>query len=75
MTVTVDGSLAEFGAVLSAGGRELARVECSRGAPQRPISATELEAKVRALAGDRLHAVLADPRARAADVLAAAGLH
>ena len=74
VTVTVDRALPEFGAVLSSGGRELGRIECPRGAPGRPVTAAELDAKVRALAGDRLDGVLADPEAPAARALAAAGL-
>ncbi len=72
--VTVDAALPEFGAVLTAVGRELARVPCPRGAPERPVGASELAGKVRDLAGDRLDGALDDPRAPAAAVLSAAGL-
>lgn len=72
--VEVDGSLPEFGAVVSVAGRELARVPCPRGAPERPVAAAELAAKVTDLAGDRLDGVLDDLRAPAATALRAAGL-
>jgi 2-methylcitrate dehydratase PrpD len=73
--VAVDASLPEFGAVLtSGGGRELARVPCPRGAPDRPVAASELAGKVADLAGDRLDGVLDDPGAPAGAVQTAAGL-
>lgn len=72
--VTLDASLPDFGAVLILAGRELARVPCPRGAPQRPLTASELASKATELAGDRLHGALDDLRAPAASVLAAAGL-
>jgi 2-methylcitrate dehydratase PrpD len=72
--VTEDESLPEFGAVLTAGGSELARVLCPRGAPERPVTPAELAAKVADLAGDRLTVVLEDLGAPAADALRAAGL-
>ncbi len=74
VSVVVDGSLPEFGAVLTVEGHELARVRCPRGAPERPVAADELAAKVADLAGDRLHGVLDDLRAPAATALHAAGL-
>ncbi len=75
VSVVLDGSLPEFGAVLVVGDQELARVRCPRGAPDRPVAADELAAKVADLAGDRLHGVLDDLRAPAATALHAAGLH
>jgi 2-methylcitrate dehydratase PrpD len=72
--VAVDEALPEFGAVLSIGGRELARIPCPRGAPERPASAADLAAKLADLAGDRLDGVLDDLDAPAARVLDAAGL-
>jgi len=72
--VTVDRSLPEFGAVLTVAGRELARVPCPRGAPERPVAASELAAKVADLAGTRLDQALADLGAPAAAALNAAGL-
>jgi 2-methylcitrate dehydratase PrpD len=72
--VEVDESLAGFGAVLVADGRELARVEAPRGAPERPVSAAELAAKVRDLVDDRLDGLLDDLERPAAEVLRAAGL-
>ncbi|MGI8506113.1 MAG: MmgE/PrpD family protein [Solirubrobacteraceae bacterium] len=75
VSVTVDESLPEFGAVLSVGGHELARVGSPRGAPGRPLAASELAAKVSDLAGDRLDGVLDDLEGPAAAALSAAGLH
>ena len=72
--VDVDPSLAEFGAVLTVGGEELARLSCPRGAPERPAEASDLAAKIRDLAGERLDGVLDDRGVPAATVLAAAGL-
>lgn len=72
--VVVDESLPEFGAVLSGGGRELARIPCPRGAPERPASPADLAAKLSDLAGDRLNGVLDDLEAPAAHALDAAGL-
>ena len=74
ITVTVDDSLPEFGAVLTAGGHELARVPCPKGAPERPIAASELAAKVTELAGARLDGLLDDLDAPAAAAVDAAGL-
>lgn len=75
VSVAVDGALPEFGAVLIVPGCEPARVSCPRGAPERPIAAAELAAKVAGFAGDRLDGVLEDLRAPAATALHAAGLH
>jgi 2-methylcitrate dehydratase PrpD len=72
--VDVDGALPEFGAVLTAGGAELARVACPRGAPSRPAEASDLAAKLADLAGTRLDGMLDDPGRPAASVLDAAGL-
>ena len=72
--VTLDDRLPRFGALLLAGGAELARIPGPRGAPERPVSAAELAAKVMDLAGERLTGVLADRQAPAAGVLEAAGL-
>jgi 2-methylcitrate dehydratase PrpD len=74
VTVDVDGSLPEFGAVLVVSGQELARVDAPRGAPEHPVSPSELAAKVTDLCGERLDGVLADLERPAADVLDAAGL-
>jgi 2-methylcitrate dehydratase PrpD len=60
VSVSVDESLPEFGAVLAVAGRELAQVPCPRGAPARPIDPSELVDKVSDLAGDRLDGVLDD---------------
>jgi 2-methylcitrate dehydratase PrpD len=74
VSVTLDESLPEFGAVLCVGGRELARVRYPRGGPECPVTAVELEAKVADLAGDRLSGTLEDGGANAATLLRAAGL-
>ena len=72
--VDTDPSLPEFGAVLTAGGAEIARVPCPRGAPERPAGASDLAAKLWDLAGGRLDGILDDLGVPAATVLAAAGL-
>jgi 2-methylcitrate dehydratase PrpD len=72
--VVVDESLPEWGAVLSADGRELARVRSPKGSPERPTSAADLAAKLSDLAGDRLAGVLDDLDATAGRALDAAGL-
>jgi 2-methylcitrate dehydratase PrpD len=74
VSVWVDRSLPEFGAVLTDDGEELARVASPRGAPDRPITVSQLERKIRDLAGDRLNGVLDDLEAPAAAALDAAGL-
>ena len=74
ISVTVDDSLPEFGAVLSAKTGELARVNCPRGAPERPVTEAELAAKLADLTGNRLDGVFDDPDASAGTVLEAAGL-
>lgn len=72
--VTLDPSLPEFGAVLRAAGREVARVQCPKGTPDRPLTAPELEGKVADLTGGRLDGMLADLAAPAATAIDAAGL-
>ena len=74
ISVTVDDSLPEFGAVLSAKTGELARVSCPRGAPERPVTEAELATKLADLTGNRLDGVFDDPDASAGTVLEAAGL-
>jgi 2-methylcitrate dehydratase PrpD len=74
VSVTVDESLPEFGAVLSTEGHELARVDCPRGAPERPVTEADLAAKLADLTGDRLRGVFDDLDAAAATALRAAGL-
>ena len=74
VAVNVDHSLPQWGAVLSAGGRELARVDAPRGAPGSPGTAAALEGKIQALCGTRLTGVLADLSTPAAAVIRAAGL-
>jgi hypothetical protein len=72
--LTLDESLPDFGAVLTVGGTELARVPCPRGAPDRPVAASDLSDKIAGLAGDRLDGILSDPGAPAEVALDAAGL-
>jgi 2-methylcitrate dehydratase PrpD len=72
--VEVDRSLPEFGAVLTLGDAEIVRVPCPRGAPERPVEASDLAAKVSDLAGRRLDGILDDPGMPAATALDAAGL-
>ncbi|MFL5860066.1 MAG: MmgE/PrpD family protein [Solirubrobacteraceae bacterium] len=74
VTVALDDSLPQFGAVLRVDGRELARIPCPRGAPERPAEAADLAAKVADLAGDRLDGVLDDHDAPASLAAQAAGL-
>jgi 2-methylcitrate dehydratase PrpD len=74
VSVVADASLPEFGAVLSTEGRELVRIRCPQGAPERPASEAALAAKLSDLAGDRLAGVLDDLEAPAARALDAAGL-
>lgn len=74
VTVVVDDSLPRFGTVLSASGRELVRVPCPQGAPERPAAAGDLAAKIADLAGDRMDGVLDDLEAPAAGAAEAAGL-
>ncbi|MGZ4166693.1 MAG: MmgE/PrpD family protein [Solirubrobacteraceae bacterium] len=74
VTVVVDESLPRFGAVLAVAGRELARVPCPQGAPERPAASGDLAAKVADLAGDRLDGILDDLAAPAAGAAEAAGL-
>jgi 2-methylcitrate dehydratase PrpD len=74
VAVVVDEDLPPFGAVLTAGGTELARVLWPRGAPEQPVSVDELADKVGELAGGALAGILDDPDAPASGVLDAAGL-
>jgi 2-methylcitrate dehydratase PrpD len=72
--VRTDPALAESEAVLLLDGREAARVAVALGAPERPMDAAQLAAKVHGLAGDRLDGVLEDPARPAAASTSAAGL-
>jgi 2-methylcitrate dehydratase PrpD len=69
IAVVTDASLGESEAVLAVGGEEVARVPASRGSPERPMSADELAAKCRMLAGDRLDGLLDDRSAPAQTLL------
>jgi 2-methylcitrate dehydratase PrpD len=73
VTLSTDDTLGETEAVLAVGGEEVARVEHSRGSPERPMSADELAAKCRMLAGDRLDGLLDDRDAPAQTLLDALG--
>jgi 2-methylcitrate dehydratase PrpD len=74
LTIETDEALGQSEAVLDRGGYELARITEALGSPSRPMSAAELEAKVRSLSGDALIGALDDPEAPAAGLLEAAGL-
>ncbi len=72
----MDPSLPQFGAVLHDGdGRELARVPCPLGAPERPVGPEALRAKVIELGGEELLTLCADPDVPAATVARAAFDH
>jgi 2-methylcitrate dehydratase PrpD len=68
--VRTDRALGESEFALLAGGEELARVDAARGSPEHPMTAEELRAKVRDLAGTRLDGVLDDVARPAAELLA-----
>jgi 2-methylcitrate dehydratase PrpD len=74
VTVKTDPSLPQFGAVLTDGERELARVEHPPGSPERPMTPLMHRRKTADLAGDRLDSVLADHSLSARAVLSIAGL-
>jgi 2-methylcitrate dehydratase PrpD len=74
VTVSLDDSLPQWGAVLKPAGADAVRVDGPRGAPGRPITEAELAGKVSDLAGDRLDGVLDDPDTPAGHVLRVAGL-
>jgi 2-methylcitrate dehydratase PrpD len=74
VSVTVDESLPEFGAVLTSAREQLVRIDCPRGAPDQPLAEAELEAKIASLAGERLLEALNDLARPAADALQAADL-
>ncbi len=74
VSVAVDDSLPEFGAVLAVDGNELARVPYPKGTPQRGVSDGELADKLAELTGDRLTRVLDDLHAPAAAAVEAAAL-
>jgi 2-methylcitrate dehydratase PrpD len=69
--VRTDDALGETEAVLIAGGEEVARVAASLGSPQRPLTAEQLDAKCRMLAGDALDGILDDLDAPAQTLLSA----
>ncbi|HVP03534.1 MAG TPA: MmgE/PrpD family protein [Solirubrobacteraceae bacterium] len=72
--IVEDPALGESEARLEDGdGGLLSAVRSSMGSPQRPLTEAQLAAKVRRLAGDRLHGALRDDRAPAAELLAALG--
>jgi 2-methylcitrate dehydratase PrpD len=63
--LTTDDTLLEAETVLALDGEVVARVEAARGSPERPMTADELQAKCRMLAGERLDGLLDDPDAPA----------
>jgi 2-methylcitrate dehydratase PrpD len=63
--LTTDESLGQAEAVVALSGDEVARVRASRGSPEAPMSADQLVAKCRMLAGERLDGLLDDPGAPA----------
>ena len=72
--VRTDEALLESEAVIELDGERVAGIEAAVGSPARPMDEQRLQAKVRALAGQRLDAMLEDPAAPAATLIAAAGL-
>jgi hypothetical protein len=68
--LTTDEGLRQAEAVLVLRGEEVARVPASRGSPEAPMSADELAAKCRLLAGERLDGLLDDPGAPAHSLIA-----
>jgi 2-methylcitrate dehydratase PrpD len=71
--VATDAGLGESEAIVAVDGAVAARVEASRGSPQRPMDADALAAKCHVLAGDRLDGLLDDPSAPAQALLDALG--
>ncbi len=74
VSVSLDDSLPQWGAVLQPAGGDAVRLDGPRGAPGRPITEAELAGKVSDLAGDRLDGIFEDPGRPAGQVLRAAGL-
>jgi 2-methylcitrate dehydratase PrpD len=74
VSVSLDDSLPQWGAVLKPAGADAVRLDGPRGAPGRPITEAELAGKVSDLAGDRLDGILDDPGMPAGQVLRVAGL-
>ncbi len=68
--LTTDEGLRQAEAVLVLRDEEVARVPASRGSPEAPMSADELAAKCRLLAGERLDGLLDDPGAPAHSLIA-----
>jgi 2-methylcitrate dehydratase PrpD len=74
VTVSVDPALGELEARIELDRRTASQVISPLGSPARPMDATGLADKVRALAGERLEGVLDDLSAPASIAIAAAGL-
>jgi 2-methylcitrate dehydratase PrpD len=74
VTVKADPEIAESEALLAVDGRSVARVEAALGSPLHPMSADQLAAKRRDLAGDRLEGALDDLDRPAAELLEVLGL-
>ncbi len=73
VAVSVDDSLPEFGAIVRVG-EEVSRVQWPRGAPDRPVTPSELRGKLIDLVGDRLEGLLDDLERPASSAVDAAGL-
>jgi 2-methylcitrate dehydratase PrpD len=69
ITVKADPEIAESEAVLAVDGTPVARVEAALGSPQQPMSADQLAAKRRDLAGNRVEGALDDLDRPAAELL------
>lgn len=70
VSVRSDPQLLESAAVLSVEGAVLGEVEAALGSPQRPMSADQLAAKRRRLAGERIEGALDDPARPAGELVA-----
>jgi 2-methylcitrate dehydratase PrpD len=69
VTVIADPEIAESEALLAVDGAPAVRVEAALGSPQQPMSADQLAAKRRDLAGDRVEGALDDLDRPAAELL------
>ncbi len=74
IAVVADPGLGQSEAVIDRDGNELARVVEALGSPSRPMSADELERKLRSLAGPELASALDDPGAPVSRALQLAGI-
>lgn len=74
IAVSADSEIAESEALLAVDGTPAARVEAALGSPQRPMSADQLAAKRRDLAGNRVEGALDDLDRPAGELLDELGL-